>query len=318
MKCTSSFLLVFAVLLFACGTFDSAKADKRDFAVDTYYPTSNEIRLAEQRARQYWQKNVSRLGTESRYLAVTASSLLAGELNAELSAKLDRSETSASYFTQGISSSSKQGIRGVMIFDTQTGRSVGPQGYIVVDSPSYGQIVRVADYTARYIGAGGNLPELFPRRDSAQVKNARQSEISLQQKKERNTHPTPERPRWKYSHGFARRRKPRYQELPAQTPEPTREKYPLPPGWPVGPNPHYLWKMHPKSRNRRFGLCQSGSSGSTPLITEKAICFLGDEISGLKSKEEKPGLVGVTHNRHIGAGSAFTSKLLKRHTGTFH
>jgi hypothetical protein len=155
MHCCSFFLFVFAMLLSACGTFDSTKADKRDFAVDTYYPTSNEMRLAEQRARQYWQKNVSRFGPNPRYLVVTASSLFAGELNAEFSVKLDRSETSAAYFTQGISSSSKQGIRGVIIFDTQTARSVGPQGYIVVDTPSYGQIVRVADYTARYIGGGG-------------------------------------------------------------------------------------------------------------------------------------------------------------------
>ena len=54
---------------------------------------------------------------------------------------------------QGISSSSKQGVFGVMIFDTLTDRSVGPQGYIIVDTPSRGQIVRVADYTAfMYLG----------------------------------------------------------------------------------------------------------------------------------------------------------------------
>jgi hypothetical protein len=108
--------------------------------------------LAEQHARQYWQKNANRLGTEPRYLVVTASSLLAAELSAEFSIKLDRSEMSGAYFTQGISSSSKQGLRGVMVFDTQTDRAVGPLGYIIVDTPSYGQIVRVADYTARYIG----------------------------------------------------------------------------------------------------------------------------------------------------------------------
>jgi hypothetical protein len=95
------------------------------------------------------------LGPEPRYLIVTASSLLASELNAEFSVKLDRSETSGAYFTQGISSSSKQGVRGVMIFDTQANHTIGPQGYIMVDLPSRGQIVRVADYTARYIGAGG-------------------------------------------------------------------------------------------------------------------------------------------------------------------
>jgi hypothetical protein len=143
---------VFATLLSACGTIDSTKADKRDYAVDTYYPASNEVQLAERHARQYWQKNANRLGTEARYLVVPASSLLAAELSAEFSIKLDRSETSGAYFTQGISSSSKQGLRGVMVFDTQTDRAVGPLGYIIVDLPSYGQIVRVADYTARYIG----------------------------------------------------------------------------------------------------------------------------------------------------------------------
>jgi len=148
-------LLALATILFGCGTFDSTKSDKRDFAVDTYYPASNEIQLAERHARQYWQKNATRVGTEPRYLAVMASSLLAAELNAEFSVKLDRSETSGAYFTQGISSSSKQGVRGVMIFDTQADRSVGPQGYIIVETPSRGQIVRVADYTVRFIGSGG-------------------------------------------------------------------------------------------------------------------------------------------------------------------
>ncbi len=148
-------LFIFATLFSACGTLDSTRADTRDFAIDTYYPSSNEIELAERHARQYWEKNATRLGAEPRYLAVTASSILAAELNTEFSFKLDRSETSGAYFTQGISSNSKQGVHGVMIFDTQSERSVGPQGYIIVDIPSREQIVRVADYTARYIGAGG-------------------------------------------------------------------------------------------------------------------------------------------------------------------
>jgi len=149
----SSLLFIFA-LLSACSTTNSTKVDHRDFAIDTYYPASNEIQLAEHRAREYWQKNGIRFGTEPRYLAVEASSLVAAELNAAFSIKLDHSQTSGAYFTQGISSSSKQGVFGVMIFDTLTDRSVGPQGYIIVDTPSRGQVVRVADYTARYIGAG--------------------------------------------------------------------------------------------------------------------------------------------------------------------
>ena len=136
MNHTSSVFFAVAALLSACGTMNSAKLDNRDFAVDTYYPASNEIRLAENRARQYWQKNSGRFGAvQPRYLAVEASSLLAAELSAEFSIKLDRSKTSGAYFTQGISSSSKQGLSGVLIYDTQTDRSVGPQGYIIVALP---------------------------------------------------------------------------------------------------------------------------------------------------------------------------------------
>jgi hypothetical protein len=104
MNYKSSVFLALAALLSACGTMNSTKVDSRDFAVDTYYPALNEIRLAEQRARQYWQKNSSQLGAKPRYLAVEASALLAPELSAEFSIKLDRSQTSGAYFTQGISS----------------------------------------------------------------------------------------------------------------------------------------------------------------------------------------------------------------------
>jgi len=145
----------FLALLYACSVSDSSKADNRNYAVDTCYPVSNEIRLAEQRARDYWQKNASVVGPEPQYLVVAASSMLAAELNAEFSLKLDHSETSGAYFTQGISSSSKQGVQGYLIFDTKTGRAVSPQGYIIVDTPPRGQVVHVAQYTARYIGFGG-------------------------------------------------------------------------------------------------------------------------------------------------------------------
>jgi hypothetical protein len=142
-------------LLSACSVSETSRTDNRNYAVDTCYPGSNEIRLAEQRARNYWQKNASAVGPEPRYLVVAASSMLAAELNVEFSVKLDHSETSGAYFTQGISSSSKQGVQGYLIFDTQTGWAASPQGYIIVDTPPRGKIVHVAQYTARYIGFGG-------------------------------------------------------------------------------------------------------------------------------------------------------------------
>jgi hypothetical protein len=72
-----------------------------------------------------------------------------------VSIKLDRSQTSGPYFTQGITSSSRQGLSGLIIFDVTSDRSVGPQGYFIIETASRGQVVRVGDYMARYIGAGG-------------------------------------------------------------------------------------------------------------------------------------------------------------------
>jgi hypothetical protein len=43
--------LVLAFLLTALPTLRSEKVDNRDFAIDTCYPTPNEIQLAEARAR---------------------------------------------------------------------------------------------------------------------------------------------------------------------------------------------------------------------------------------------------------------------------
>ena len=33
------------------------RVDNRNFALDTYYPTPNEMRLGEQRGQRYWQNN---------------------------------------------------------------------------------------------------------------------------------------------------------------------------------------------------------------------------------------------------------------------
>jgi hypothetical protein len=150
-----AFVFSLVILLPACTSLDSANANTRNYAVDTYYPGPNEIRAAEYRARQYWQKNSNRFGPEPRYLLVAASTMLAAELSAEFSAKLDHVETSGAYFTQGISSSSRQGIQGFLLFDTRTGQAVAQQGYVLVDTPSRNQVVQVGQYTVRYIGSGG-------------------------------------------------------------------------------------------------------------------------------------------------------------------
>jgi hypothetical protein len=59
-------LICLCLIILGC---TSNGVDYRNFAVDTYFPTPNEIQLAEARARNYWDRNSARFGPEPRYLA---------------------------------------------------------------------------------------------------------------------------------------------------------------------------------------------------------------------------------------------------------
>jgi hypothetical protein len=63
-------VLFFALLLTALPELRAEKIDNRNFAFDTYYPTPNQIQLAEQRARKYRAKHAERFGSNPFYLAV--------------------------------------------------------------------------------------------------------------------------------------------------------------------------------------------------------------------------------------------------------
>jgi len=145
--------LVLVFLLTALPTLRSQKVDNRDFAIDTCYPTPNEIQLAEARARRFWAKDVLRYGPEPRYLAVETSKIFPGEVQ-DLWPKLINSETTASFFSHGKRTYSNLELLGIMIYDTKTGRFVSNQGYISVDTPPRGRVARFGPYLARYIGSG--------------------------------------------------------------------------------------------------------------------------------------------------------------------
>jgi hypothetical protein len=148
-------LLLFALLLLALPTVEAEKVDHRDFAIDTCYPTQNEIMLAEARARKFWAKYSSRFGAEPRFLAVGTSKIFPGEVQ-NLWPKLINSETTASFFSYGTQSNTYSNLQllGIMIYDIKTGRFVSDQGYISVDTPSRGRVARFGPYIARYIGWG--------------------------------------------------------------------------------------------------------------------------------------------------------------------
>jgi hypothetical protein len=128
-------------ILFLClcqpifGRTVSDRVDNRNFAIDTYYPTPNEIRLAERRAQRYWQSNAQRFPNSTRYLAVYTTSVLQTEIIQDLYAKVIRTNLSC-----------------IMIYDTVTNKFVSNAGYVSIDLPPRGSLARWDGYLARYIG----------------------------------------------------------------------------------------------------------------------------------------------------------------------
>ena len=150
-----TYLLLFAFSLTILSPLHAERIDNRNFAIDTCFPNPNAIQLAEGRARAYWAKHASRFGAEPRFLAVETSKVFPSQVQS-LWPKLINSETTASFFSQGIEDNTYSNLQlvGVMIFDTKTGRFVSNQGYISVDTPPRGSVARFGPYIARFIGWG--------------------------------------------------------------------------------------------------------------------------------------------------------------------
>jgi hypothetical protein len=144
---------VFAFLLMSLPALHAEKIDNRNFAIDTYQPTPNEIRLAEERARKFWAKNEARYGSNPVYLAVETSKVFPSEVQL-LWPKLINSETTASYLSRRRGGFSNLQLKCIMIYDTRTGHFVSDQGFISVDTPRRGGIARFDNYLARFIGVG--------------------------------------------------------------------------------------------------------------------------------------------------------------------
>jgi hypothetical protein len=162
MSIISRIQTLLVVLLFVAGfgpRSDGEMIDQRNFAIDTYYPAPNEIRLAEQRARNYWAKNANRYGSNPVYLAVETSKIFESEIVQDLWPKLINSQTTTSFFAKSPGKHrSEVDLKGIMIFDTRTGAIVGNRGFVLVDTPDRGRVARFGDYVARYIGTGRSFP----------------------------------------------------------------------------------------------------------------------------------------------------------------
>jgi hypothetical protein len=149
-----SLFIVF--LLAGMGARSSAESvDYRDFAINTYYPKPSEVRVAEERTRQYWAKSAGRYGSHPVYLAVETSKVFESESVQNLYAKLLYSETRDSFFGRSVGRHrGRVDLKGIMILDIRTGRFVSARGYVCVDTPPRGRVARFGSYIARYIDTG--------------------------------------------------------------------------------------------------------------------------------------------------------------------
>ncbi|MBW0000453.1 MAG: hypothetical protein JO015_15245 [Verrucomicrobia bacterium] len=131
------------------------RVDDRNFAIDTYRPKSNELRLAEARVRSYQGRNPAGSKSAPPYLAVAAGTILPSEVQ-NLWPKLISAETSAGVLAHGGEDLAYHDflLHGVLIFDARTGRLANDFGYVTAETPQLGRIARFGTCYARFIGTG--------------------------------------------------------------------------------------------------------------------------------------------------------------------
>ena len=93
-------LLTFTCILFSVVAGKGESIDQRNFALDTFSPTPNDVRVAEKRVQTYWNKHKAPYGANTRYLAVEAGAILSGDV-LDLWPKLINSETATDFFAHG-------------------------------------------------------------------------------------------------------------------------------------------------------------------------------------------------------------------------
>ena len=146
-------LLTLTCILFWVVAGKAESIDQRNFALDTFSPTANDVRVAEKRVQTYWNKHKAQDGAYTRYLAVEAGAILSGDV-LDLWPKLINSETATDFFAHGGRNTySNLNLTGIQIYDTSNNRFVGP-GFVSVDLPPRNRLARWDGYIARFIGTG--------------------------------------------------------------------------------------------------------------------------------------------------------------------
>src|SRR6516165_7328914 len=125
------------------------KVDIRNYVIGGYDPNPNEIRLAQQRAQAYWQKNGARFANKVRYLALEVASVMPGDVIQPLWQNMINAETGSGFLLP--TAWNPGDMHCIMIYDTQTGTFVSKHGYLMVEMPRRETLSRFGDYIALFV-----------------------------------------------------------------------------------------------------------------------------------------------------------------------
>jgi hypothetical protein len=146
------FLLVSFFLLIQVPVLVAQKVDLRNYVIGGYDPNANEIRLANERAHAYWQKNGTRFGNKVRYLALEVASVMPGDVVQSLWQNMINAETGSGFLLP--SAWNPRDMHCMMIYDTRAGSFVSKHGYLVFEIPRRETLARFGDYLALYVHPG--------------------------------------------------------------------------------------------------------------------------------------------------------------------
>ena len=146
------FLLFCFFLLNQVPMLVAQKVDIRNYVIGEYDPNPNEIRLAQQRAQAYWQKNGARFANKARYLALEVASVMPGDVIQPLWQNMINAETGSGFLLP--SAWNPGNMHCMMIYDTRGGGFVSKHGYLVFEYPRRETLARFGDYLALYVRPG--------------------------------------------------------------------------------------------------------------------------------------------------------------------
>jgi hypothetical protein len=154
---SSLFITVSAIILVQVSALLGQKVDLRNYVIGGYDANPNEMRVAQERARRYWQKNGKRYGENVRYLGIEAATVMPGDVIQPLWGNMINAQTGSGFLLPSEWNPGR--MRCVMIFDTQTSNFATRRGFLVIENPHRGTLAITSPFTSTQ-DRSGNLAGL--------------------------------------------------------------------------------------------------------------------------------------------------------------